>query len=138
MSNRLEMGRHAAPALPPVLDDLDVLKRCFRDIVALSTLPAMWSGADPRRIAESLASSLFTTLDPALVYVGISPPVGEPPISVAQTGRYRVDPALAAELGADVAGERGVRDIRRRGQLRRDGHARVAVDSDHAPSDVCA
>jgi signal transduction histidine kinase/ActR/RegA family two-component response regulator len=97
------MGRHAAPALPPILDDITVLKRCFRDIVALSMLPTMWSGAEPRRIAESLASSLFTTLDPALVYVGISPEVGELPIEVAQTGRYQVDPSIAATLGPDVA-----------------------------------
>jgi len=99
------MGGQAvpSPALPPILDDLAVLKRCFRDIVALSTLPAMWSGADPRRIAESLASSLFTTLDPTLVYVGILPGVGDLPIAVAQTGRYQVDPSVAAALGSDIA-----------------------------------
>src|SRR5688572_2432066 len=103
MSNRLDMGRQAAPALPPVLDDIAVLKRCFRDIVAISTLPAMWSGADPKRIAESLASSLFTTLDPAMVYVGISPGVEEVPIAVAQTGRYQVAPSIASALEADIA-----------------------------------
>ena len=94
--------RVPSPALPPVLDDIGVLKRCFRDVVALSTLPAMWAGADPRRVAESLASSLFTTLDPTLVYVGISPGVGNPPIAVAQTGRYVVDPSIAAALGSDI------------------------------------
>ena len=103
MSHRLDMGRQAAPALPPILDDIVVLKRCFRDIVALSTLPTLWAGADPRRIVESLASSLFTTLDPTLVYVGISAGVGELPIEVAQTGRYEVAPSIASSLGPDIA-----------------------------------
>lgn len=41
----------------------------LRDIVALSTLPAMWWGADPLRISESLAASLFATLNPQFVWV---------------------------------------------------------------------
>ena len=105
MNQRLDLAGQGvpSPALPPVLDDIATLKRCFRDIVALSTLPAMWAGADPKRIAESLASSLFTTLDPTLVYIGICPAVGDLPIAVAQTGRYQVDPGIASALGSDIA-----------------------------------
>jgi CheY-like chemotaxis protein len=40
------------------LDSADpvVVRECLRNMVALATLPAVWSGADPQRIAESLES----------------------------------------------------------------------------------
>ena len=44
--------------------------------------------------------------------------------------------ACARELGTHVAGEQGVSDLRRRGLLRRDGHVRLAVDTDDAAQDV--
>lgn len=91
------------PPMPnrPQLDDMREANRRLRDIVALSTLPAMWSGADPLRIAESLAAALFTTLGPELVFVSFR---GGPdgPIAVAQTGRYETDPQAAKTLDSAV------------------------------------
>ena len=43
----------------------------LRDVIALSTLPAVWMGARPQRIAESLLAVLQTTLGPACSYIRI-------------------------------------------------------------------
>ena len=43
----------------------------LRDVIALSTLPAVWMGAQPERIAESLLAVLQTTLGPACSYIRI-------------------------------------------------------------------
>ena len=73
--------------------------RCLRDIVALSTLPAIWSGAEPPRIAESLAAALFATLGPELVYVSLAEGPRRPPAAVAQIDRHETSSAVAASLG---------------------------------------
>lgn len=83
-------------------DDPKVIRECLRNLVALATLPAVWSGADPRRIAESLAAALYSTLEAAFIYVEIAGRAGEPGTMVAQTGRYNTDPALAAHVGSAV------------------------------------
>jgi len=73
-----------------------------RELVAISTLPALWSGAQPVRIAESLAAALFTTAWPRAMLVVLTGDRGEPGASVAQTGRYRTDAALAERLAGQV------------------------------------
>lgn len=79
-------------------NDPQTATRCLRDVVALATLPAIWAGAAPLRIAESLAASLFSMLDPEFVYVYFAGMDGKPPIAVAQTDRYQTSPALATEI----------------------------------------
>ncbi len=74
-------------------------QQCLRDIVALSTLPAVWSGADPVRIAESLAAAIFATLDAVFVYVYFTERQGRSSISVAQIDRYQTSPSLAESHG---------------------------------------
>ncbi len=71
---------------------------CLRDIVALSTLPAIWSGADPERIAESLAASLFSMLDAEFVCIYFTGGPSGTPVAVAQTDRYETSPSLAGQL----------------------------------------
>ncbi len=88
-------GRSAAAALE---NDPQTVTRCLRDIVALSTLPAIWAGAAPLRIAESLAASLFTMLEPEFVFVYFTRRDGKPPIAIAQVDRHRTSPSLAAEI----------------------------------------
>lgn len=78
-------------------------RAALRDIVALATLPAIWHGAAPLRIAESLASALFTTLGPEFVYVSIAADAAGGRVEVAQTGRYEVNPALADLVGPRIA-----------------------------------
>ena len=48
------------------------LRRTMRDLVALSTLPAVWTGLGPEGIARSLADVLFSTLSLDLIYVRLS------------------------------------------------------------------
>lgn len=82
--------------------DLETVRRCLRDVVALSTLPAMWSGAHPSRIAESLAAALFTATNPDLVYVHLRGTDGATVAEVTQTGRYETHDELAKRLGKRV------------------------------------
>jgi signal transduction histidine kinase len=44
------------------LSDPDELRRCIRDLVALSTLPAIWETYDSRQIADSVTAALFSVL----------------------------------------------------------------------------
>src|SRR5262245_6971721 len=41
----------------------------MRDLVALSALPAVWAGQQPRQVAEGLADVLLATLRLDLVYI---------------------------------------------------------------------
>jgi PAS domain S-box-containing protein len=83
--------------------DATAERNALRDIVALATLPAIWQGAAPLRIAETLAAALFTTLGPEFVYVSLGEDWPEGRIDVAQTGRYEVSPALAALMAPRMA-----------------------------------
>jgi signal transduction histidine kinase len=60
-------GRGATDADPEV----GALRRCIGDIVALSTLSAIWAGASRPTIAASLAQVLQETLHADAVYVGL-------------------------------------------------------------------
>ena len=51
--------------------DVGALRRCISDVVALSTLSAVWAGATRPKIAESLAQVLQETLGADVVYVGL-------------------------------------------------------------------
>jgi signal transduction histidine kinase/ActR/RegA family two-component response regulator len=76
--------------------------RTLRDVVALSTMSAVWLGADPLRIVESLAAALFTVLDADFVYVALRGDADHGEIAVAQTGRYHTEPRIATALGPDL------------------------------------
>ncbi len=76
-----------------------IADRSVRDVVALSMLPAIWLGAEPLRIVESLAASLFTVLEADFVYVALHGDAEHGEIAVAQTGRNQTDPPIAAALG---------------------------------------
>src|SRR5687768_16622942 len=56
------------------------LGRTMRDLVALSTLKAIWSGLGDDRIAESLCQVLMSTLSLDAVYVRLGRSTGEMPI----------------------------------------------------------
>ena len=72
--------------------DEATLRLCLRDVVALSSLPSMWRGLEPERIAESLAAALHTALSAEFVYVSLREPQGPALASVAQTSRHNTDP----------------------------------------------
>ena len=59
--------------------DVAALRRCISDVVALSTLSAVWAGASRRTVAEGLAHVLHDTLGADVVYVGLRGLAGSPP-----------------------------------------------------------
>ena len=56
--------------------DRETLQRCLSDVVALSTLSAVWAGATRPKITESLAQVLHETLGAEVVYVGLREAAG--------------------------------------------------------------
>jgi signal transduction histidine kinase/ActR/RegA family two-component response regulator len=83
--------------IPP--DPRSTADRTLRDVVALSTLPAIWLGAEPARIVESLAAALWTVLEADFIYLALHGDEDHGPIAVAQTGRDQTKPDLEASLG---------------------------------------
>jgi PAS domain S-box-containing protein len=63
------------------------LKRCIRDLVALSTLPAIWKDYNPRQIADSVAAAMLSMLDADVVYVAVPGQRGESAVEVTREGR---------------------------------------------------
>ncbi len=68
------------------------LRRAVRDLVAFSTLPAVWIGSSPDRVANSLADVLLNTLALDLIYVRITAGQGEGAVEVLR-GTNRSDTA---------------------------------------------
>jgi signal transduction histidine kinase len=68
------------------LSDPHELRRCIRDLVALSTLPAIWKDYDPNQIANSVAAALVAMVNADFVYVLIPDRRGEPLIEVLHAG----------------------------------------------------
>jgi PAS domain S-box-containing protein len=56
----------------PGADDAQALRRCVRELAALSTLSAVWGGSDPRQIAAGLSGVLCRSLSVAFVYVRLA------------------------------------------------------------------
>jgi hypothetical protein len=63
-------------------DEVRRLRRTMRDLVALSTLPAVWIGLGPEGIARSLADVLLHTLSLDLIYVRLAGFAGEGVVEV--------------------------------------------------------
>jgi PAS domain S-box-containing protein len=49
----------------------DELKRCVRDLVALSTLPAAWQNCDMRQIGSSVVAALISMLNADFVFIAL-------------------------------------------------------------------
>jgi PAS domain S-box-containing protein len=98
----MQEGSAASTIAAPLEHGEGISDSTLRDVVALSTLPAIWTGGDPGRIAESLAASLFTMLDPEFVYVSFVLSGSSSPVAIAQTGRHETDRTLAEHIGSAV------------------------------------
>jgi PAS domain S-box-containing protein len=83
-----------------VADDQRTLRRTMRDLVALSTLPAVWIGFAPDRIARSLADVLADALDLDLILVGFAEKNGIPPVEVIRS--YHHPQREAHELASAI------------------------------------
>jgi PAS domain S-box-containing protein len=63
------------------------VRRTLRDLVALSTLSAVWIGLGPDSVARSLADVLLHTLSLDLVFVRLPKQTSSAPIEVIRSGR---------------------------------------------------
>jgi len=81
------------------------LRRCIRDLLALSTLPAILKTFDPYRIADSVAAALTSMLDSDFVYVLVPGKRDDPAIEIARSGKRIAADSLTAIRAAlrDVA-----------------------------------
>lgn len=77
------------------LTDVNDLRRCIRDLVAISTLPAIWKDDDPYQIADGVAAALRSMLDLELVHISMRKGVDDPPIEITHTSNPQNYSALA-------------------------------------------
>jgi PAS domain S-box-containing protein len=63
------------------------LHRCIRDLVALSTMPAIWRNNEPQQMADSVSAALLAMLDADFVYLALPAWAEGSPIEVIRTGR---------------------------------------------------
>jgi two-component system sensor histidine kinase/response regulator len=82
-----------------VFDETRSFHHTMRDLVALSALPAVWAGYQPRQVAEGLADALLSTLRLDLVYLRLPGQTEGQEIEVARTAER---PTTAEETG-DIA-----------------------------------
>jgi PAS domain S-box-containing protein len=86
------------------LSDPDELRRCIRDLIALSTLPALWQKYDPQQIAGSVAAALLSMLHADFVYMALPGRRDEAPIEVVRTDQ-KIAPDLSGAVRAAVRKE---------------------------------
>ena len=85
-----------------LLEENRRLRRTMRDLVALSTLPAVWTGLGLEGIARSLADVLLHTLSLDLIYIRLAGLTGEGAIEVVRS-KHRSDAADDEAVKAAVA-----------------------------------
>src|SRR5687767_13933343 len=78
-------------------DDSQALRRCLRELAALSTLSAAWSGSDVRQIAAGLSGILCRSLPVALVYVRLNSEDGTKAVEAASSPQGAL-PAERADI----------------------------------------
>ena len=72
------------------------LRRCLRDLLALSTLPAFWRNRDAVEIADSAAAALVSMIDADFVYLMLPGLRDEPGIEVTRTADETVSASSAS------------------------------------------
>jgi signal transduction histidine kinase/CheY-like chemotaxis protein len=77
-------------------EDADELRHTLRDLVAVSTLPAIWTGYDARQVAESVAEVLVGMLGLDFAYLWLRLPGDAPAIDVARAANAGGAEATAA------------------------------------------
>src|ERR1700710_1999412 len=77
-------------------EEVHRLRNTMRDLVAFSTLPAVWGGRDANGVASSFAEILLTTLSLDLVFLRFRHPASGSDIEVALAKGRVVDPGHTA------------------------------------------
>src|ERR1700704_6514271 len=75
----------------------------MRDLVALSALPAVWAGYQPRQVAEGLADALLSTLRLDLVYLRLPGQTDGQEIEVARTAGRPATPDQTRDIARALA-----------------------------------
>src|SRR5258707_7325521 len=75
----------------------------MRDLVALSALPAVWAGYQPRQVAEGLADVLLSTLRLDLVYLRLPGQTAGQEIEVGRTAGRPATTDETRDLGRALA-----------------------------------
>jgi PAS domain S-box-containing protein len=68
------------------LSDPQELRRCIRDLVALSTLPAIWNTYDSSQISDSIAAALVSMLRADFVHIALPDQPEKGSVEVTRTG----------------------------------------------------
>jgi hypothetical protein len=71
------------------LANLNDQRRCIRDLVALSALPAGWQNYDMRQIGSSIVAALISMLDADFVFIALP---GEGNQLISELGRNKLTP----------------------------------------------
>ena len=80
-------------------DEVHDLRRCVRDLVAFSTLPAVWEHADPSGVGRGLAEVLLRILSADFVYVRLNGRDGGPHLESLRTRQRAESEGRAHEVG---------------------------------------
>src|SRR5438046_2378985 len=86
-----------------VSDEPRTLRRTMRGLVALSALPAVWAGCQPRQVAEGLADVLLATLRLDLVYLRLPGRSDGQEIEVARTAGRSTPTDQTRDIGRALA-----------------------------------
>src|SRR5687768_8641588 len=78
-------------------DEIRNLRRTMRDLVALSVLPAVWTGYGPDGIAQSLADVLLNILSLDLLYIRLHGAVEGDTLEVVR-GTHQPDATNQAQM----------------------------------------
>src|SRR3984893_15730328 len=97
-------GRLRGPrAVEKVSDEARTLRRTMLDLVALSALPAVWVGYQPRQVAEGLADVLLSTVGLDLFYLRLPGQTEGQEIEVARTAGRPATPDETRDIGRALA-----------------------------------
>ena len=88
---------NAQPGEPA--EEIKRLQRCINDLVSVLALPAMWSGAAPSQIVQTLLDALFGMLGLDLVYVRLKETAGQPPAEMARFSPSLEEIAQSRKIG---------------------------------------
>ena len=78
-------------------DEAARLRGCLNDLVSITALPALWTGAGPRHVARTLLDALGEMLGPGFVFVRLE---GDPPVEIVRAGPPLERAATARTVGA--------------------------------------
>jgi PAS domain S-box-containing protein len=88
-----------AEQLTESAEEIKRLQRCINDLVGVVALPAMWSGAEPSRIVNTLLDALSGMLQLDLVYLRLKDEGRQAPIEMFRLAQSQKSVAGPQEIG---------------------------------------